>query len=346
MPDKEFYDEYNRLLRFFRDINRLLELNDRFRGILNELPDPTQDKTFYLASDDELTEERYRFYYAIRRRLYRKTSKIFEDYNDFLQEDRYGVLLNVLTHMLDTLEPIINTMNISQIYGMRNELIEASETWLQGMEEAKDQVINSQRELVISESGIQKQNPNTDSQTVSDLRNTAAARIRDAAMQTVSQDVTPQQIIEERLRQITESISAFRQLDRALQNFTDSSFMQRVSNQFDKAPNWLKSVLSGTASVTGLTPSDYKVGKFTIQNLLLRRTIRESGVFGEDLDKINAYWRKRVRKRYGENVPFCDEEWVAGRGWVLKDEAAAQEAIVGAQIKLLERFVRQVPDDH
>jgi hypothetical protein len=346
MPDKEFYDNYNRLLKFFRDINRLLELNDRFRGILSDIPDPSQEKTFYLNSDNELTEERYRFYYAIRRRLYRKTSNIFEEYNDFLEESRYGVLLSVLTHMLDTLEPIINTMNISQIYGMRNELIEASETWLQGMEEAKDAVAENQRELVIAESGVQKQNPETDSQSVSELRNTAAARVKDAAMQTVSQDVTPQQIIEERLSEITEKISVFRQLDRALQNFTDSDFMQRVSNRFDKAPNWLKSTLNGTLSVTGLTSNDYRVGKFTLQNLMLKRKIRESGVFGEDLDKINAYWRKRVRKRYGENVPFCDEEWVEGEGWVIREEAAAKEAIVDAQIKLLERFLRQVPDDH
>lgn len=346
MPDKQFYDEYNRLLKFFRDINRLLELNDRFRGILNDLPDPSQKKTFYLDSDNELTEEDYRFYYAIRRRLYRKTSKIFEDYNDLLERDRYSILLSTLTHMLDTLEPIINTMNFSQIYGMRNELIEASETWLQGMEEAKDAVADNQRELVNAESGVEKQNPDTDSQTVSDLRSAAAARIRDAAMQTVSQSVTPQQIIEERLREITEKISTFRQLDRALQNLVDSAFMQRVANQYDKAPNWLKSVLSGTASVTGLTPEDYRVGKFTIQNLILRRDIRESGVFEEDLNKISAYWRKRVRKRYGENVPFCDEEWVEGKGWVPRDEASDQEVIIDAKIKLLKRFLKQVPDDH
>lgn len=346
MPDKKFYDKYNRLLGFFRDINRLLELNDRFSGILNELPNPSQKETFYLESDNELTDESYRFYYAVRHRLYRKATKILEEYNDYLEKDRYTALLSVLTHMLDTLEPIINTRNMVQIYAVRNELIEASSIWLEGMERAKDAVADNQRELVNSVSGVQKQDPETDSQTVSDLRSTAAARVKDAAMQTVSQNITPQQIIEERLREITEKLSTFRQLDRALQIFTDSSFMQRIITRFENAPNWLKATLGGTASVTGLTPSDYVVGKFTLQNLFLRRKIRESGVFGEDTDKINAYWRKRVRKRYGENVPFCDEEWVEGKGWVLEEEASDQKIIIEARSKLLKKFLKQVPDDH
>lgn len=352
MATEEMLLQYNNLVRFYVNVNALIEVNDRYLSILkDDLPDPNDAEDFRLESENDRNQEIYSSFYFTRRRLFRLVDRVSDKFVDFLKVDPYKELDDLLTEMWDRLQIIDNVRNMKALIPMRNTLLAEAEEWSKSLEKGKDVIDSERRKLVNKNAPEQKNDPSTDSQTVSEQRNAGAMRLKDASMQTVSKEVSVDQVREDRLEDIREKITEFKFLKQSFTNLTNSNLIKRWSDNIQNAPTWLRSALGIEVGVTGVSPIDGLLGKFTIQNLRLRRKIRKSGAFELDTDRTEAYWRKRIRKKYGKRVPFCDERVVLGSdgksvSFEKKDEFAAQQEIVAAQERLLLDFYNRTPDEH
>lgn len=347
MADENFINKYSELVNFFKAVTELMIANDKFYGIVYDLPDPTNKESYYLSSEDEQLENSYLRFYNIRKRLYLVAERTFEKYNAYLEEDKYQTLSSVINDILNTLLPILNQQNMADIYPSRNELLTKSGIWKKELGSVKDTIADDLRFLTNKQSDQPKKDLDTDSQTVSDLRNTAGARILDPAMATISTKKKVVDDIELRTKEVVDKISLLKYVNKAFDSISDSKLLENVHSNIesfvDKFPNWLKVVVRGPSSVTRVTTEDEQIAKKSVQSILLNYNVRSSEPISEDQKKILDHWRKVVRKRFGD-YPFCDEasEKVDGE-WVLKDDASYKILLERSKKKLLEKLGSSLP---
>lgn len=371
MPNGEerrvWLESYNNKLNLYKDVNRLLELNDRYNDVLEDIPNPKNSQSVYLDSETQDTQKNYKNFYFIRFRLNRKASKILEN-------EKYGLNSKIAAELTEPefklsviLENIINTTEkqiesgkyIRYIQPNRNQLIDATTQWAEDLEGIKDGLGDIIRKSVISESGDTKKNPDIDSQTTSELRSTAAARIKDKALQSISRDLKVSQIIKDRLNQIAEHVNLLGRLDVLIKKVGDSDFVQGISDSnfvqsvgssktFNVATNAIKFIFGGPSAVKGqtLSTTDKVYSNFLKNYSTLKYTIKLSEVASDDLDKVDSFWREKVRRRYGRDVPFCDEGRDSSGKWVPVIDRERRDRILAAQKKLLDKLNKSLNDDH
>lgn len=346
MPSSAFYESYKENIGLYRDVNRLIDLNDRYGDILDNLPDPNAKEVFSLESDIELLQDRYNTFYFSRRRCLKKAQKILDVYVDLLEGDNFSLLLGTLNDMVETLTPVNDVARVDELYAVKDSIQGKQRSWGRFLLISKDSIADNLQGLVNESAEDTKKDPKTDDQRSKELKTSAFNRMKDPAIQSsVSSEKTTELVVEQNLRRFTEKVGALKYIDQALKNFTDSTFFDSIKTNISNGPPWFRAIILGDTSVT-ISKEDKLKGTFTLQNLLLRRRIRKSGALEDDTDKVDAYWREKIRRRYGKDALFCDETRASDGSIVKEDDLEAEEAIRNGQARLQEKIQQQTIDDH
>lgn len=177
---KEFLENYQDLLDLYKDTNKLLELNDNFSETILDLPDPEEKNTYSFESEKEEIDDKYKNFYYLRSRFYRKVSRmreneVFLDQNlSSLTDDWRLDLVDVLNKLKVILEDLNNKRNLIDVTVLRSVLVSDLGTFRTELESIKDKISNEARKKVREISNANKKDSNIDSNTVYDYRNTAA----------------------------------------------------------------------------------------------------------------------------------------------------------------------------
>lgn len=338
---QEFIEEYNRYLSFLRETNTVLEIMDRYVELLEDLPDSKEVYKYELSSEEELIQTKYSTFYFVKRRFLKRANNVLQNYSDILELSLYDFGKTTLEIIVSTLSDIIDTRNMSMLYGLRPTLLEQAVRWIDGLEDLKDTIAEDLRNKVYKETQQDRSDNTIDSKEASGLLSTARSRIMESVMETIKTDANLRRVREdERQRRLTR-ISNLLYAKSAFDFLFNKDNLENVGRSFNRwAPRWLRFIAGTETSVSGITDEDKYIAKFSLENLMLKREMKRYDADSTDLTSVSDFWRKKVRKRFGD-FPFCDEKPTKIEGkWVVKEDADTQELLEDAKSKLLKGISR------